>query len=325
VEVNSRDAAAVIGIALLALFLWRQHALGGIATTLLVVLLGRPMVWLWLVLIAWFSLLVLSAERIGLWEPSMLHDTALSLVPAGSLLLGATTAASTEGWYRMRVVRAIKLTVFVEVIVGLVTYNLVAEVLLLIVLSLAGGIATLAGSSHDTTGGVAPRWANRVLILGGLILIGGPILYLAQNAATIDWGILGRGLFQPVWLTILTLPLAFYMSLVATWESAMGQLRWWAAPAKPTWRHRVALVVGYSVHPRLLNRFIYNGNGMHELIQSRTFGEAIEVVRRPPPLARAYRGDEDDDEDGPAVPATPRAVAPRRRKRQRPHGRRRSH
>jgi hypothetical protein len=185
-------------------------------------------------------------------------------------------------------VRAIKLTVFVEVIAGLVTYNLVVEFLLLIVLSLAGGIAALAGSSHDTTGGVAPRWANRVVILGGLILIGGPILYLAQNAATIDWGILGRELIQPVWLTVLTLPLAYYMSLVVTWELAMGRLRWWAAPAKPTWRQRLALVVGYNVQVRLLNRFIYNGNGMHDLVQSRTFGEAIEVVRRPPPLARAY-------------------------------------
>jgi hypothetical protein len=325
VEVNSRDVAAAVGIALLALFLWRKHALGGMATTLLALVFGRPMVWLWLVLIAWFSLLVLGAARIGLWEPSMLHDTALSPLPAGSLLLDANKAASTEGWYRTRVVRAIKLTVFVEVIVGLVTYNVVVEFFLLVVLSLSGGIAALAGSSHDTTGGVAPRWANRVVILGGLILIGGPILYLAQNAATIDWGILGRELFQPVWLTVLTLPLAFYMSLVATWELAMGRLRWSAAPAKPTWRQRLALVVGYNVQMRLLNRFIYNGNGMHDLVQSRTFGEAIEVVRRPPPLARASEADEDDNEDAPAEGATPWAAAPRRRKRPRPHGRRRSH
>jgi len=88
-------------------------------------------------------------------------------------------------------------------------YDLLPEVILLVVLSFAGMMAALAGSRYDTTGGAAPRWANRVLILGGLILLGGPILHVIQNAGTIDWGLFGRQLILPVWLTVLTLPLAF--------------------------------------------------------------------------------------------------------------------
>lgn len=251
----------------------------------------------------------------------MLHDTGLSLVPAGSLVVGAMDAAKTEGWFRKHIRRAIGLGALVEVLVQFTSYDLLPEVILLVVLSFAGMTAALAGSSYDTTGGAAPRWANRVVILGGLILLGGPVLHVVQNAGTMDWGLFGRELFQPVWLTVLTLPLAFYMSLVSTYEDAMVRLRWWA-DGKPTWRQRLALVVGFNLHPRALTQFVYRTNAMFELVKTTTFRRAIAVVRGPtPPTPDA---EEDEEEDEPTVPAKAPEVTPRRRKHQRPHGRRRS-
>lgn len=195
--------------------------------------------------------------------------------------------------------------------------------ILLVVLSFAGMTAALAGSSYDTTGGAAPRLANRVVILGGLILLGGPILHVIQNAGTMDWGLFGRELILPVWLTVLTLPLAFYMSLVSTYEDAFVRLRWWA-DGHPTWRQRLALVVGFNLHPRALNQFVYRTNTMFELVRTKTFREGMEVVRRPVPLRTHDQDEDEEDEDAPDAPAEAPVEVRRRGTRHRPHGRRRS-
>lgn len=41
---NNRDIAAIIGIAALAFFLWRQHALGGIALSFIRIFISRPFI-----------------------------------------------------------------------------------------------------------------------------------------------------------------------------------------------------------------------------------------------------------------------------------------
>lgn len=327
-ELTSRDVAAVILIALLALFLWRQHALGGTARSFLRILLSRILIEVALLTLAWAVLLVFVAEHFGLWEPRMLHDTVLALVPAGSLLVGATSAASKDGWYRKQLRRALKLGVAVEVFVGLTTFDLAVEVALLIVLLLAGGLVAVAGTRYDTSGGRVPRFAQRVQIVGGLILIGGPILYVAQHFGSIDWRHFALDAFQPIWLTVFTLPLASYVSLVCAHEDAQNRLGW-SAKGKARWYQRLALIVGLHVRARALSRFTYSTQGMRDLAEATGLRAAIAVVRRPvPPVPNLTDPDDDDADDVPALSggldvsvAAPVTVRRRRRKQ---HGKRRS-
>jgi hypothetical protein len=287
---------------------------------------------MWLLLIAWTTLLVLGAERVALWNPSMLRDTVLSLVPAGSLLVGAMDSVNTKGWYRARLRRAFELAVFVEVLIGLTSFDVAVEVVLLIVLAFVAMLAALAGTRYDTSGGVVPRWANRVLMVGGVLFIGAPVLYLIQNATTIDWWQLGRQLFQPVWLIALTLPLVYYIGLVGTYDDGMRRLSWWA-DGKARWWQRLALIVGFNVRPHALNRFIYSVRAMRSLVGTRTFWEAMVVVTSGIPPEPSWddeddeeeddHDDEDDDkEDDEEKPERP-AIA-RHHNAKRPRGRRRS-
>jgi hypothetical protein len=80
-ELNTRDLALVIVVGLLALYLWRQHSLGGIVRSFAHILASKVFIEFALLLVGWITLLVLIGERLGLWDPSLLHDTVLSLAP----------------------------------------------------------------------------------------------------------------------------------------------------------------------------------------------------------------------------------------------------
>jgi len=114
------------------------------------------------------------------------------------------------------------------------------------------------------------------------------------------------------------------MSLVSTYEDAFVRLRWWA-DGHPTWRQRLALVVGFNLHPRALNQFVYRTNAMFELVRTKTFRDAVEVVWRPAPPPTSEHDEDEEYQDEPEVPAKAPVAARGRRKHRRPHGRRRSH
>lgn len=254
-ELNTRDLAALAVIGLLALYLWRRHSLGEIVRSFARVFASRVLWEFGLLLVAWVTMLVLIAERVGLWDQSLLHDTVLSLVPAGSLLFGATHAAKEDGWYRKRLRHAATLAVLVEVFAGSITYDLWFEIVLAVVLSFAAIIAATAGSRWDTSGGVAPKWALRVTYLGAIVILAAPVIHLVQNWGTIDGGELARELFLPVWLTVFTIPLAWYVSLVTVHEDAQSRLRWWADYHPP--------VVSASRHAGLVQRAGSRSQSLH--------------------------------------------------------------
>jgi len=317
-ELNTRDLALLIVIGLLALYLWRQHSLGDMARSFARIFASRVLIEFTLLLVAWATMLVLIAERVGLWDSSLLHDTVLSLAPMGSLLFGATSAAKEDGWYRKRFRHAATLAVLVEVFAGSVTYDLWVEVILAIVLSFTAIVAALDGSRWDTTNGVAPRWARRITIVGAVIILAAPVLHLVQNWGTLDGGALARELFLPVWLTVLTLPLAWYVSFVTVHEDAQSRMRWWA-DYHPRWFQRLALLVWFNVRVRALNRFTYAVNAMHGFVRTQSLWEAWAYLRdwSPPAPIR----DDDDEADWEMPPA---AKPSSRRKRHKAHGHRRS-
>lgn len=325
-EVSNRDIAAVVGVGLLALVLYRQHALGDIARSfahVIALMLKPPLGLMGLLLIAWVALLVLSAQRVGLWVPEMTKDTVLSVIPAYALMMKASEATRHDHFYRRQIGRLIRWTVVVEVFVGQVTYNLPVEVFLLVVLSIAGGISVLR-EPWDTTGGVAPRWARYVLGIGGLILLAAPVSYLIQNAGSIDVGQELRDIAQPVWLTVGCLPLLYFLSLTMTYEWAQAQLTIRGPEPKASWRGMAALLAVYNVRASALDRWTRTFDGPHNLSRATSFREALRIAREAklaPSPAPEPETDEDDpwaNDDAPA-PATRPA-----RKRERPHGRRRS-
>lgn len=312
-DLNSRDIAAIIAVGLLALVLWWRHALGGIVRSFLRIFESRVLIEISLLVAAWTTLLILVAERVGLWDPTLLRDTVLSVVPALSLVAGAGKAAQTEGWYRKKIGRAFLLTVLVEFVVGLTTFDLAIEVFLLIVGFFAAAFVALRGG-RDKAHERVTRLSQRVLQVLGVILIGAPVLYLIQNAGTLDWAELLRKLGLSVWLTVFTLPLVFYLSLVLTYEEVLGFVMRRYDTIR--WFHRPALVAAFNVRPRRLRRFGY-GPQMDDFAKTTSFREALKVTRGPVVTWSDLIAEDVENEEA-------EVEARRRRKRNRPHGRRRS-
>jgi hypothetical protein len=319
-ELNSRDVAYLILFGGLAAYAIKTDSFGGIAFSFVRVLANRVVIEVGLLILTWTSMVVLAAQRFGLWNAGLLHDTVLAIVPAGSLLLGAPDAAREDGWYRRKLRHAFALTVVVEVLAQLTTYPLPVEVALVTIAFLASILATFAGTRYDTSNGLVPRLASRVMIGAGLLVIAGPILYLTQNAGTLDWGEVGLRFALPIWLTVLTLPVAVYFGAVCEYEWVFLRLKWWAMPAKPSWRHRAALVLVFNIRTRPLDRFARNTNAMRAMVETTSLREAVRVALHPP-AEPTY-----DDDDQAVEPDDPPDATQRRRKRRpRQHGRRRSH
>lgn len=216
-----------------------------------------PKIFLPVVAVAAYTALVVGAlELVGLWEPALLKDTILWFVLAGGVsVFSAMAGKEDESLFRVLVVENIKVLVFIEFLVNLYTFSLLAELVLIPTLAFVGVMDAVA--ERDPAHEQVSRLLKSVQALVGLT-----ILYFAGSAAAHDLRVLGTTdtLIQvslPVILSLALVPAAFLLRLYSSYEQLFIRFRMGSAKDPNVIRYAKAKLIRHvGLRPRVARNFL---------------------------------------------------------------------
>ncbi|MGL5862865.1 MAG: hypothetical protein ACRCY9_16580 [Phycicoccus sp.] len=245
------------------------------ARSLLAILWGRLLA-IFVLYAGYIVGVVLLARLVGLWRTNMLGETVAWFLLSGLVLFGRFTAVAKDRWFFRNSLRAlVQVGALVAVFASAVTFNLLAEVILALVLTALAVIKAVA----DAEEALQPI---RSVLTWTLALVG-----LGVGAATVwsvlhSWNELDKAaialsLGMAIWLPAAVLPMVVSIGTFAAYETAFGHMQSMSGDSNQ-WLTRGALASQLLVRPHLVGGFSHPWQW--ELRQAGSWGGARAVVRR---------------------------------------------
>jgi hypothetical protein len=274
-DLSNRDIAFLLWFALaaVALLAWqpgREAVLG-----ILRVLHGKLLV-VTLLYAAYFALIVVIGQTLGIWNSSMLKETLAWFVLAGIPLLAKFPETyETPGFYRRSARRLFGIGVAIEFLVSLTALSLGFELLLLPAAVILGTLSAVAATKPEFA--KVKKVFDGALVVLVLVVIVLTMVRLIEIAPTLDPGQLGLLLFLPIWATFFTLVFVGTFGLYANYEPKMVQINSTrVASRRARWRAKLALITTFGVRNVQLGRFA--PFDARELAQTNTWAEGRRYV-----------------------------------------------
>lgn len=241
--INNRELALLIwlGVVLAGLLLARdlRSSLFGVVQAALHPIL----VVLVLLMAGWVAGLIVIAAGIGWWEVELATDTVVWFVGTALVLMfGVAEAVGKERFLSQSILRAVKVTVFVEVFVNLYVFSLPVELVLLPVVTVLLMLSAVAGSEQ--------RFASVKLLVDTVVaLVGFSLLAYVVGQIITDWqdfdksGAL-RKFALPVWLTAGIVPLVYLFGIYVAYDGAFRRIDSATTNGRGRLRAKIALALG---------------------------------------------------------------------------------
>lgn len=222
--------------------------------------------------------LVFLGRWLGLWGTALCFDTALWFFgTAIALIFSLTDATRDEHFFRRTALRALKVTVFVEVFVNFHIFSLPVELVLVPVLSFVALLSLFAATKKETL--KVKHACDFILAVVGLVLLGFTTAHLIGDWSTLDKTPLWQSLALPAWLTLAYLPFIYILSLYSGYEMAFLRFDHLASSrCSSARRAKLALVYGLHCRYSLVNRF--GGIWLEKVLNADTRRQARLVVRQ---------------------------------------------
>lgn len=241
-RMNSREAATLIWVfVLLAICLRRPDGrtpLANVARAFATPkIIGPVLVYLTLLVGC-----VIAAARLSLWTPDLVTPTAFWFVLTGMvLLLNIAKAIEEDKYFRKVALRTVSIAAFIEFFYGIKTFNIVVELALQPLIVLLVCVPIVAARHPDQQ--PAKRLAEVLLAVVGVAVLIFTARALWTDRATIDAVALMRQLALPIWLSLVSIPFLYLLSLYSEYESAFIRLKLGNDMRRPPLRARLALVL----------------------------------------------------------------------------------
>lgn len=177
-----------------------------------------------LLYVVWVSAVLIPADRLGVWEPSLWKTTLLWLLLSGfGLMFNLSDAIQKPGFFRRTLVRAVGISAIVEFVVNLESFALWVEIPAQMLGVVFAGVAVLA--AQDPKHAPAAKLANAYLVSYGLSALAWAIWHLVHHWSHVDPGALAREFLVPLWLTPVALIFIYGFAVFAAYESTFKRMR----------------------------------------------------------------------------------------------------
>lgn len=231
-----------------------------------------------LIFLAYAVLLVWLAAQIGLWDFKLFKDTVFTTLVVGfPMMFGA--AQVKDGAYLVRKVTLA--TIGASAIVGfylnLVSFNLLGEFVLQIVVAFATLVSVVA-KHQGSTSLVVGRIMDGVLAVIGLVLLIVTTVNLHANWQDMDLKTTGLTFAMSIWLPLALLPFIYVLSFYAATESVFIMLPFFNERKKPNWKVRLAVFIGFHASVRHASNF--TGHWRADVASLTSYRATREVMRR---------------------------------------------
>lgn len=156
------------------------------------------------------GLAIWGAQRVGLWNTSLVADSVIWLFISGWALFGGfDEVGSRPGFFVTHVRHVIGFSLLAEFVVDIAVLPFWAELALVPFLFFLGAMLALAG--RDPENALVGRVLGGCLTVTGLFLLGFGVVTLIADWDSTDWAGLGRQAVLPVWFTLAVLPYVYLL------------------------------------------------------------------------------------------------------------------
>lgn len=225
-EISNRELALLIWLSLVfALGLVRnetRRALGHMLTSVL-----HPDILLSLAIASlWVLGCILLLKDLCLWTPSNSKTTIVwSLTFAIVSLFGFQKIETDPAFLRNAVSGILSVTAIIVFVAELYSFSLVAEMILLPVLSVVAFMYAIAERKPEYS--PVKSLCMAILVMAGIFYFGYGLFNAVGNFHRLDLWFLVREFTHPILLSLLFLPFVYLVYLCVTYQSKFAQLKLW--------------------------------------------------------------------------------------------------
>jgi hypothetical protein len=271
---SNRDVASLIWLSIALAWALSRREIRESVISILRAFWGRLLA-IYLAFAAYVIGVVWSAQSVGLWNTGLVKETVVWLLVSGLFLLFSFQKAAKRGFVGRTVKRAVGLTAFVEFYIGVGSFDLWAEPLLIPVAVFVGLMSAVAGMNPANR--IVKRLFDAIASILGLTIVVATAIYVTSNWGNLNQRQLLLTFLLPIWLTVASLPAVYAVSLYSNYEAAFVRLGFHnRADAKARRRAKLALVLGYNFHNHELDGFA--GRAISDLADAKTWSDARKVV-----------------------------------------------
>lgn len=217
----------------------------------------KPIMYVLSLMIIYMSTIIYILSEMGLWNVHQIKNTLFWLASVGFMsLLKLETIKNDENFFKHSVVGNLKLLAIIQFVVGVYTFPLLVEVILVPILAFIGGILSIAGTDKKYFS--VKRLLEYLLSIFGLVVIGYTLYMVFTNFGEITKEETLYDFIVPSLLTLFYLPFIFIMMVYSSYEQASFRLRY---SIKKNWLRYTALTCAFllfNCRTRLLERWSYH-------------------------------------------------------------------
>jgi hypothetical protein len=277
---TNREFATLFWLALFVLWAMTRHevrsSMLGVIKAFLNIKVVVPLLLFAVYIAAW----VYAAANVGLWERTLLKDTLIWFVLSGlPLFVQSAEAGKDERFFQRAVLTTIGISAFLEFFVNVTSFTLLAELIIVPVLALLTMALTLTKFWARTQQEYVPteRFLGALLSIVGIGLLFATAREVYLQRDNLDSDLLWRSFLLFFWLPLVALPFIYGLALVAGYEIAFMRMRFANDRQLPSFKSRLALIIGLNGHLREVDSF--SGPWAVWVSKAPTFRRALDLVR----------------------------------------------
>lgn len=232
---TNRELATLIWLGLFIAWAISRDSVRSAAVDLLKQVIFSKLTPFFLLVVGYVCLVVWLLASVDAWTWSQLFETAFWFFGPGLVLLFRMNESKYEHPFRRYVLEAIGISVLIEFIVGLHSFALWAELLLVPIATLVA--MTLAYAATKSEYKAAESFLNGVMAIGGFaLLVNAVVTTTRQPDGAFTWDNL-RDFSVPLLLTFAFLPLAYLLAVGMSYETLLVRVRFKLSGDDPRYRY----------------------------------------------------------------------------------------
>lgn len=214
---NNREFALLIWLGIFLVWGLAKNSLREAFFNIIKGLFERKIIAVWLSMLIYISVIVLSLFKISLWDVSQFKNTMIWTLTVGFASLFDATSKEKINYFKKALKDIFKFTAIIEFIIGLYTFNIFIELLLVPAGFLIAGM--LAFSERDLKYLPVKKFLNGILIAYGLFLTINALFKITSDFSGFASKETLSDLLIPPILSLLFIPFVYLLSIYMNYES----------------------------------------------------------------------------------------------------------
>lgn len=278
---NNRELAVALWVIAIAIYILSANKMRGIRESiisLVSIFFVRQIISILTLMIIYIGVVVYLMSEASLWNIGQIKNTVFWAVTVGIMsLFKLESIKSDRGFFKHSVIDNLKALAIIQFVVSVYTFPLWAELLLVPILALIGGMSAIAET--DKRYNQVKQLLDFLLIFFGITVIAYTAYMLITNFSEFGQKSTVYDFIVPPLLTLFYLPFIYMMMVYSTYQQAFMRLRFLIKENKQRFIAKTYAVLFFNFRLALLERWL-NHISIEKISSHRELINSFKHIRR---------------------------------------------